>query len=409
MVYLAQSMQRAVTRKNTAKRICFIGQMRYPSHRDKYAGVIQYVSEHDEYDVQQFDFSMFQPHICTALLKQLRPDGIIFGNDEDIWRFSRFRAKSPCKVVVCDHVGDSIRPAPDAMISVDRESAAQFIADLYLKRGLAHFAYIGYDKTVSDWISLNNLYARSSLREKAFCNRIARAGGSCSVLRISGSGTEDETARIAAWLKELPKPCGLMAYWDPLGKTGLDTCRRAGIRVPEQLCVIATDNDVPLCESTRPPLSSVDLMFRDLGYAAAETLVQLINGKKPTAPAPRIRFRFCERASSLDLKGSARIVAAAREIIRKQARQGLTTSELARQMHISPRTLEFRFAEVLGIPPREEILRHKLAAVQDLLISTRLPNGAIAEQCGFSTNNLVNLFKKRFGCSMRKFRNRAHP
>jgi LacI family transcriptional regulator len=60
-----------------------------------------------------------------------------------------------------------------------------------------------------------------------------------------------------------------MACNDDRGQQVLDACRRGDISVPDDVAVLGVDNDEILCNLAHPPLSSVDLDNRRIGYEAA--------------------------------------------------------------------------------------------------------------------------------------------
>src|SRR5438093_7737802 len=86
---------------------------------------------------------------------------------------------------------------------------------------------------------------------------------------------------VAQWLKDLPKPVGLMACNDIRGQQVLNACRASGVAVPDDVRVIGVDNDEVLCELADPPLSSVAPNTERIGYEAASLLDQMMRGRKP--------------------------------------------------------------------------------------------------------------------------------
>ena len=73
--------------------------------------------------------------------------------------------------------------------------------------------------------------------------------------------------RVAAWIKEPPKPVGLMACNDMRGQQVLDACRAGEVAVPDDVSVIGVDNEEALCDLSDPPLSSVVPNTGRIGYA----------------------------------------------------------------------------------------------------------------------------------------------
>src|SRR4051794_3780488 len=74
----------------------------------------------------------------------------------------------------------------------------------------------------------------------------------------------------------------------------LDTLRETGRRVPDDVAVVGFDNWTVMAESSRPPLTSVDLDIERIGRLAARHLVSAIEGGKPprrTVVTPRLVLR----------------------------------------------------------------------------------------------------------------------
>ncbi|MGK5683932.1 helix-turn-helix domain-containing protein [Actinoplanes sp. URMC 104] len=63
----------------------------------------------------------------------------------------------------------------------------------------------------------------------------------------------------------------------------------------------------------------------------------------------------------------------------------LTTADLAARGNVSVRTLERRFAQVLGLSPLQWLLRQRVRRAQQLLETTDRPIAWIAARCGFGT------------------------
>ncbi|MCT7661776.1 GlxA family transcriptional regulator [Mycobacterium deserti] len=73
--------------------------------------------------------------------------------------------------------------------------------------------------------------------------------------------------------------------------------------------------------------------------------------------------------------------------------QPITLDDMARRLHISPRTLARRFAEQLGVSPGQWLLAQRINAARALLEETDLPVDAIATRVGLaSATNLRRRF-----------------
>jgi LacI family transcriptional regulator len=280
-------------------------------------------------------------------------------------------------------------------ITIDNREVVQLAADHLLERGLRHFGFIGLPRGQNIWVDY---------RCDQFVQRIEKAGHSCSVFlprrgyHREGS-YEHEQEEIIAWVRGLIKPVGILASHDDQGQQLLDACRRAGVRVPDEVAVLGVDNDELLCHLSQPPLSSIDLNAERIGQEAAALLTRLMRGWK--APRELLLIpplRVITRQSTDILAIDDPDVAAALRLIRERARQGLTVAEVLREVPLSRSLLERRMRQAIGRTPKAEILRLQLDWVRELLAETTLSLDQIAQRAGYKhTQNMAELFKKKFG------------
>jgi LacI family transcriptional regulator len=271
-------------------------------------------------------------------------------------------------------------------------------------RGFKHFAFCGDDH-----------YNWSRWRGEAFCAAAKRQGSEPHVLsRItagprSREGWGAEMERLARWVEKLPKPIGIMACFDLVGRQVLEACRLAGAAVPDEVAVVGVDNDELLCELADPPLSSVAPDTHRTGYLAASLLDQLMSGR-----SVRPGGHFMEplgvvvRTSSDVLAIEDADVSAAVRYIRRHACEGINVNDVLAQAPLSRRVLEARFKKLIGRTPHEEIERVRLDRVKELLRETDLPLSEVARRAGYEhVEYLSVVFKKRVGSPPSEYR-RVH-
>ena len=70
--------------------------------------------------------------------------------------------------------------------------------------------------------------------------------------------------------------------------------------------------------------------------------------------------------------------------------------ELARLVRLSPSRFKARFREEVGLPPREHVLRHKLAVAQDRLRAPAATVTTVAHELGFSSSQYFATVFRRF-------------
>ncbi|MFE3329482.1 GlxA family transcriptional regulator [Streptomyces sp. NPDC059176] len=95
------------------------------------------------------------------------------------------------------------------------------------------------------------------------------------------------------------------------------------------------------------------------------------------------------------------------EWARERLHEPLTVALLAREAHVSERTLARRFRETLGVTPLRWILQERIRLAQELLETTDEPVESIARRTGFGTPaNLRHHFGRLTSTSPRAYRNR---
>src|SRR4030095_10879145 len=155
---------------------------------------------------------------------------------------------------------------------------------------------------------------------------------------------------LAAWLKRLQNPVGILPCNDNRGRQVLDACAMAELEVPEQVAVVGADNDEVICDLSDPPLSSVQPDAARIGFEGAAALDRMIRSGKP-APR-RVRLisprQLVVRRSSDVLAVNDPVVSSALKIIQRQACDGLNVERLLDQMTVSRATVERRVRGLLG-------------------------------------------------------------
>ena len=285
-------------------------------------------------------------------------------------------------------------------VGVDNRQMGRLVADHFLASGLSHFAVFDLDTE-----------AYFEERRDDFLAALAAAGNVCEHYHASPKGErptdwERQQAAIARWVAELQKPVGIFACTDQLGFWLLDACDRAGVAVPEEVAVVAAENDETLCAMASPPLSSVAFDGERIGYEAAALLDRLMRGEAaPTAPVLIPPKGLVVRHSSDVVAVEDPDVAAALRYIREHACHGIGVGDVLKHAGLSRTLLERRMREAIGRTPGEEIHRVRFDEVRRLLDSTDLSLAAIARRCGFEhPQYMAEAFKKHFGMTPGSYR-----
>ena len=296
--------------------------------------------------------------------------------------------------------------------------------------GLEHdFPFVGMDNRQMGERVADHLRARGFQRfaayldpsEKYFQERIDRfvevldaEGFECPVFQAFSSSSkitwDQHQIALGDWLGSLEKPVGVFACSDQLGFWLLDAARRAEVMVPEQLAVVAAENDQTLCETAWPPLSSVQFRGQAVGVAAARLLDEWIQSGKKSAPEEAVLLPagdIVTRQSSDIVAVDDERLARALNFIKTHASDDISVDEVARAASLSRSVLERRMKTLLGRSPGEEINRIRFRTVENLLMQTDMTLAAIAERAGFAhPQYMAEAFKKRHGITPGEFRQR---
>ena len=126
--------------------------------------------------------------------------------------------------------------------------------------------------------------------------------------------------------------------------------------------------------------------------------------EKPRSVFSGVR-RVVFRESTPHLPPAENVVSRAKEFIAKHATEGITPADVASHLGISRTLLDLRFRETQKTTVGRLITDVKLAEVERKLRLTSLSVGVLHDLCGFrNANALKNLFKARYGMSMRAWR-----
>jgi LacI family transcriptional regulator len=259
----------------------------------------------------------------------------------------------------------------------------------FCERGFRSFGFCGFED--ESW---------SARREKAFV-QCASSAGECSVYSSRWHGAtktswETEQRNLIRWLGALPKPVGILACCDIRGQHVLQACAQTEFNAPEEVAVLGIDNDELLCQLCSPPLSSVIPNAELVGFTAAKTLASMMNGDEVSLEEESFApIGICTRQSSEIVAIDDPDVAAAITFIRENACDGISVSDVLRNVPISRSTLERQLRKYLRRSPQQEIRNVRLRRACELLKMTDLSIEQVASECGFSHSEYMHATFKR--------------
>ena len=245
-------------------------------------------------------------------------------------------------------------------------------------------------------------------RGRAFAHRLKRKGFDCCTFASGKDGESD----ISAWLKALPKPTAVFCAWDNVAADVAYAAKKEKIRIPSQMVLLGVDNDETYCASSSPKISSIEFDAENEGVAAADLMLKMFssrNGKTGRTICCGAVKRIVEQESTHPPAPSALLIERAMKFIAKNATKGIGPQDVAAHLGISRTLLDLRFREMATSTVGELILEKRLTSLSTLLRKSRSSIASLIKVCGFgSVNHAKAVFKKRFGMTMRDFRNKNH-
>jgi LacI family transcriptional regulator len=285
-----------------------------------------------------------------------------------------------------------------AHVSNDGTNIAALAIEHFIERGFHHFAFC-------------DLTDGSQVRRRRFEEQLAARRLTGQMFQVNYAERDDwilgrDRIQLEKWLEKLPKPIGILAHNDIRGRHLVDACRRMGIAIPDDVAVLGVDNELPHCEMSNPPLSSVVTDAERIGYEAGSLLDQLMNGREPIPKRLLIPPLGIVVRQSTDVTATAdQHVARAVRYIREHVGEEIDVRDVLRHVGISRTALDKRFLKALGHTPHEEIRRIRLKRARELLAESDLKLEIIAERCGFRHGEYLGaVFRSEFGQTPGEFR-----
>lgn len=284
----------------------------------------------------------------------------------------------------------------------DEEAIGAMAADHLLAQKFEHFAVI--DKQRSEPRPRIGVFRRAiSERCKTFDAFWLEVATDASNHPF---GVHADTRQEIDWLESLPKPCAVFAHSDQLGAHLIRVCVRHGIRVPEEVSVLAVDDDPLFCRTVMPNLTSIHLPYARMGTEAARMLL----GLSPLRSLQIQPTTVVERASCRPPRRGDALVDKALDYLRTKVARGVRVCDLQELTGLTSHQLVYRFNLVTGRTPMEMILRQRIDVAKRLLAETTNPVKQIARQSGFnSTNQFYVTFRDHVGMSPGNYRAQLAP
>jgi LacI family transcriptional regulator len=298
------------------------------------------------------------------------------------------------KVVEVDGDGDEM---PYPRIRLDHPYIGRLAGEHLLERGFTRVVYLGDE---SGW---------SRARAGGLNQVVSEAGGQCYRFFTEHWLELTSATWITEHVRRIARPFAIMGCDDLVAACVVSAVNAAGWQIPTEVAVIGVDDRITECIRVQPPLSSISMERFQIGHEAARLLDRMFMGNSDTRKTHLVRPQsVIERESTSSYVYEDPDVAAAIAYIHREACNGITIDDVVRNVNLSRRTLERRFAQLVGRPPGDEIRRVRLEAARHAMERTHLPLADIAAQCGFSCiSSLSHSFRLASGMSPQAYREKA--
>jgi LacI family transcriptional regulator len=241
--------------------------------------------------------------------------------------------------------GFADRSVPE--ITADHAADGELAASYFLERGYQSCAWFTTTCGPID-----------ALSGGAFRDRLVAMGRTCAMLDWSAErdGQSDTLANRQHWLTQhllrLPKPLALFAADDLRALDAIECCREAGLQVPEEIAVLGVGNMALACECSQVPVSSIEIDFEGIGYAAAALLQRIMDGEAPPFPAPVIRpSALVSRQSTHRTVVEDPGLLCALRFMRQKLTRDIGVEDIARAAGMPVRSLQVLFKEKMQWGP----------------------------------------------------------
>jgi LacI family repressor for deo operon, udp, cdd, tsx, nupC, and nupG len=122
-------------------------------------------------------------------------------------------------------------------------------------------------------------------------------GAEADLMVMQGDFSIDSGAVAADRLLSQGHPTAMFCFNDEMAMGVLETVRRRGLRVPDDLSVVGFD-DIRFAQCTDPPLTTIAQPMREIGEGTVRLLLDILNGARLPPPSVTLPHRLQVRGST---------------------------------------------------------------------------------------------------------------
>ena len=284
-------------------------------------------------------------------------------------------------------------------ITADYHRTGAMAAERFVALGFREFAFFG-----------NKGMCWSDERRDGFCRYLEEAGYGGHVHTYNRQRVSNpwyyRMDLLREWIKELPKPVGIMACDDNQAIILVQSCKALGFKIPYDVAIIGVDNDKIICRMANPPISSIDVDIERGGYEAAAMAMQMMH--YPTYEGNDIVLQplhIVTRESSNSIITKDQQVHQALTFIHSNLEHKITVADVLEHVPMSRRLLEQRFLIATGKTVYQYISEQRIDLFARWLLDTDEPVANLAARMDESDpKTICRRFKELKGCTPTAFR-----
>lgn len=286
-------------------------------------------------------------------------------------------------------------------VLVDFFEVGKLAADHLIKKGFRNFVHIDYKSSGTSALFYEGLM---SVVDSYKCpvKRYNISHKTCHSASLWRKFNKD----FQKWQADWQFPMAVVTSMSSLGPKIAACCIEHGLRVPEDVALVSSGNDLSYCEGRFPTISSVDINYFKIGYESARVLDMKMKGKEPQEQNIYIKPRgLVARESTDSYAVKDKDIKAALRFISDNYHNNIQVVDVVDSLDVSRSTLERKFCTIIGHSIFDEINRLRISSVKRLLIETDEDIKAICKNSGFSSpHHLRRAFVKDTGINPGEYR-----
>ena len=285
--YVPNLVARGLAANRTGIIAAVVPSLGYSLHAEIIEGVTEFLHDHGitlmighaGYDLD------VEREIVSAFLAR-RPDAFYVTGIDHSEATRRLLKESGVPVVE----GGNLTDTPiDCVVGYSNFEALRQLTHLLHKRGHKHIVHVNTGTEMTD---------RNRDRQRGYETAHAELKLSKRKRILAGVNSLEGGARAVAEVLALGRPVdALQCGTDVMAVGAVFECQRRGIAVPGQLAITGFD-DLPIASAMVPPLTTVKIDRKGLGWRIGRVLLQRLSGEPLPSKVIDVGFQIVERAST---------------------------------------------------------------------------------------------------------------